>query len=51
MIEQTHPVSSDPVVQVRNLCKSFGYLQAVDGISFDLHEGEFLSIFGPSSSR
>ena len=50
MIEQTHPVSFDPVVQVRDLCKSFGYLQAVDGISFDLHEGEFLSIFGPNGA-
>ncbi len=38
------------MVQVRNLCKSFGYLQAVDGISFDLHEGEFLSIFGPNGA-
>ena len=50
MIEQTHPISFDPVVQVRDLCKNFGYLQAVDGISFDLHEGEFLSIFGPNGA-
>ena len=38
------------VVEVRNLRKEFGVLAAVDGISFDLQRGEFLSIFGPNGA-
>jgi len=50
MSEQTHPVSSDPVVKVRDIRKDFGYLRAVEGISFDLNKGEFLTIFGPNGA-
>ncbi|SVB41662.1 uncharacterized protein METZ01_LOCUS194516, partial [marine metagenome] len=35
MNEQTHPDSSDPIIQVRDLRKDFGYLQALSGVSFD----------------
>ncbi|MEE0905099.1 ATP-binding cassette domain-containing protein [Bifidobacterium merycicum] len=38
------------VLQVRNLNKSFNGLKAVDNISFDLHQGEVVSIIGPNGS-
>jgi len=50
MNEQIQPVSPDRAVEVRNLRKDFGYLQALDGISFDLNKGEFLTIFGPNGA-
>lgn len=44
-------VLEEPVVlSVRNLTKSFKGLKAVDGISFDLHQGEVISIIGPNGS-
>jgi peptide/nickel transport system ATP-binding protein len=50
-----------PILQVRNLRKHFpvvrgflnrivGYTYAVDGVSFDLHEGECLGLVGESGS-
>lgn len=36
------------LVQVRNLVKSFGDLLVLDDVSFDVHEGEFLCIVGPT---
>ena len=50
MTEHSHPNGSGPVVRVDTLCKSFGMLQAVDGISFELRVGEFLTIFGPNGA-
>lgn len=38
------------VLQVRNLSKSFNGLKAVNNISFDLHQGEVVSIIGPNGS-
>ena len=35
-------------VRVRDLCKSFGTLKVLDHISFDVYEGEFLCIVGPT---
>ena len=36
------------MLQVNNLCKSFGSLKAVDDVSFDLAKGQTLAIIGPS---
>ena len=39
-----------PVLAVRDLKKSFGGIVAVDGVSFDVHEGEILGIIDPNGS-
>ena len=50
MNEKIYPDSSCPIIQVRDLRKDFGYLQALSGVSFDLNKGEFLVIFGPNGA-
>ena len=35
-------------VQAKNLTKSFGELLVLDNISFDVKDGEFLCIVGPT---
>ena len=50
MIDIPKPDSSYSAIEVRQLCKEFGGLKAVDGISFELKRGEFLSIFGPNGA-
>ena len=50
MNEQNNPTSSHSIIQVRELRKDFGYLQALSGVSFNLNKGEFLTIFGPNGA-
>ena len=38
------------ILEVRNLCKSFGKSQVLRGISFSMEEGEVLSVIGSSGS-
>src|SRR5258706_8002752 len=40
----------NPVLQVRDLKKSFGGIAAVDGVSFAVEQGEILGIIGPNGS-
>ena len=39
-----------PLVQVEKLTKQFGSVRALDGLSFDVKEGEYVAIMGPSGS-
>ena len=41
---------STPLLQVRQLGKSFGGVKAVDGITFDLAAGELLALIGPNGA-
>jgi spermidine/putrescine ABC transporter ATP-binding subunit len=43
-------VSSGAQVRLRKLSKAYGGLAAVDGISFDVPAGAFVSLLGPSGS-
>jgi len=37
-----------PMLQIRNLCKSFNETRAVDHVSLDVEDGEMLCLLGPS---
>ena len=37
-------------IEVRDLTKTYGELRAVDGVSFDVAEGEFFGILGPNGA-
>ncbi len=39
-----------PVVQAENLCKHYGELKAVDGVSFNVQRGECFGILGPNGA-
>ena len=41
---------SAPVLQVRNLSKAYGGVQAVSDVSFELHAGELLALIGPNGA-
>jgi putative spermidine/putrescine transport system ATP-binding protein len=43
-------VTSDPVLELRNVTKRFGDVVAVDTVSLTLNHGEFLTFLGPSGS-
>jgi len=38
------------VLEVRNLAKAFGGVQAVDGVSFEVSSGELLALIGPNGA-
>ena len=39
-----------PVVVVRDLSKSFGDIQALSGVSFDVHAGTVVGLLGPNGA-
>jgi len=43
-------MSSAPLLQVRELSKSFGGVQAVSRVSFELKQGDLLGVIGPNGS-
>lgn len=43
-------MSSDVILKVSNLSKSFGAIKAVNDISFEVQQGEILGIAGPNGS-
>ncbi len=42
--------SKNPVIVAKNLTKKYGNLTAVDGISFEIHEGECFGFLGPNGA-
>jgi ABC-2 type transport system ATP-binding protein len=42
--------AATPVLSVDNLCKSFGPLRAVDGVSFHVAAGEIVGLVGPNGA-
>ena len=40
----------EPMVEVEDLCKSYGSLRAVDGVSFSIKPGEVFGILGPNGA-
>ena len=42
--------AADPIIVVRDLRKRYGELTAVDGVSFDVGEGEVFGILGPNGA-
>lgn len=43
-------MSAGPVLRVEGLTKDFGGVRAVDGVTFELREGESLGVIGPNGS-
>jgi len=43
-------MASEPLLQVTRLSKSFGGVQAIMNVSFDLAKGEILGVIGPNGS-
>jgi NitT/TauT family transport system ATP-binding protein len=47
-MEATEPLPRRPAIRIRDLCKTFGELVAIDGVSVEIARGEFFMIVGPS---
>ena len=41
---------AESVLSAENICKAFGANEVLRGISFQVHQGEVLSVIGPSGS-
>jgi len=41
---------AEALLEVRNLCKSFGALLATDGVDLEVQEGETLAVIGPNGA-
>ncbi len=43
-------MSPEPLMKVRDVCKSFGGVQALSYVGFDLNEGDVFGVIGPNGS-
>lgn len=39
-----------PAVSFSNICKHYGSFRALDGVSFDIHPGDFFALLGPNGA-
>ena len=44
------PPKSHPVIQVRDIRKTYGKTIAVDDLSFEVYEGEIFGLIGPNGA-
>ena len=44
------PSTKKPILQLKDLTKHFRNVVAVDAVSLDIADGEFLTLLGPSGS-
>ena len=42
--------NNKPTVQLKNVCKSYGHLKAVDDLGFEAHRGEIFGLLGPNGA-
>ena len=43
-------MSDAPILEVKEVTKTFGGILALNWVSFDVHEGEILGVIGPNGS-
>ena len=48
--EASHVATREPILQARNLVKTFGRVVGLDGVSLDLYPGEVLAIIGDNGA-
>ncbi|MBN2423983.1 MAG: ATP-binding cassette domain-containing protein [Calditrichaceae bacterium] len=41
---------TNPVIRIKNVSKSFKTVRAVNNISIDIHEGQFVALLGPNGA-
>jgi branched-chain amino acid transport system ATP-binding protein len=49
-IVAAHPSASEVLMEVKNVCLSFGGVKAITDISFDIRKGEIRAIIGPNGA-
>ena len=40
----------DPIIQIKDLSKSYGSFRAVEGLNLDIHKGEIFGLLGPNGA-